>query len=138
MACHHALADALSAYAEAAGITRDRKGLLFRTSLSWRGDVLSELPIRQTDAWRMIRCRAVRREPPHRSVATRSVQQGLPPTSSMAGHWSMPRPCRHTKAREQRSSMAARAIGSSAKKLNGSGSRKIMVMPLDIDSATER
>jgi hypothetical protein len=34
--------------------------------------------------------------------------------------------------------MAARAIGSSAKKLSRSGSRKIMVMPLDIDSATER
>jgi integrase len=58
MPCHHALANALRAYAEADGITGNRKGLLFRTSLSRRSDALSELPIRQTDAWRMIRCRA--------------------------------------------------------------------------------
>lgn len=58
MPCHHALADALHAYTGAAGIAGDRKGFLFRTSLSRRGDALSELPMRQTDAWRMIRRRA--------------------------------------------------------------------------------
>ena len=58
MPCHHALADALQAYIEAAGIAGDRKGFLFRTSRSRRGDVLSERQMRQTDAWRMIRRRA--------------------------------------------------------------------------------
>ena len=31
MPCHHALAEALRAYIDAAGIAEDRKGLLFRT-----------------------------------------------------------------------------------------------------------
>jgi len=46
MWCHHALAQALRAYIDAAGMAEDRKGWLFRTS---RG---------QSDAWRMIRRRA--------------------------------------------------------------------------------
>jgi hypothetical protein len=32
MPCHHALAEALRAYIDAAGITEDRKGFLFRTA----------------------------------------------------------------------------------------------------------
>ena len=58
MPCHHALADALHAYLEAAGIGADRKGILFRTSRGLRGDALSEQPMGQADAWRMIRRRA--------------------------------------------------------------------------------
>ncbi len=58
MPCHHALADALHAYLEAAGIAADRKGVLFRTSRGRRGDALSEQPMGQADAWRMIRRRA--------------------------------------------------------------------------------
>ena len=59
MPCHHALAEALRAYIEAAGIAEDRKGFLFRTSRGHGGTVLSERPMRQPDAWRMIRRRAM-------------------------------------------------------------------------------
>jgi site-specific recombinase XerD len=58
MPCHHALAEALHAYIEAAGIGADRAGVLFRTSRGRRGDVLSEQPMGQADAWRMVRRRA--------------------------------------------------------------------------------
>jgi len=58
MPCHHALAEALHVYIEAAGIGGDRKGFLFRTSRGHRGVALSELPMAQPDAWRMIRRRA--------------------------------------------------------------------------------
>lgn len=58
MPCHHALAEALRAYIEAAGIAEDRKGWLFRTSRGHRGVALSEHPMTQPDAWRMIRRRA--------------------------------------------------------------------------------
>jgi site-specific recombinase XerD len=58
MPCHHALAEALHAYIEAAGIGADRTGMLFRTSRGRRGDVLSEQPMGQADAWRMVRRRA--------------------------------------------------------------------------------
>jgi site-specific recombinase XerD len=59
MPCHHALAEALHAYIAAAGIGEDRKGFLFRTSRGHDATVLSELPMNQSDAWRMIRRRAV-------------------------------------------------------------------------------
>ena len=59
MPCHHALAEALRAYIDAAGIAEDRKGYLFRTSRGHRGVELSEGPMGQPDAWRMIRKRAV-------------------------------------------------------------------------------
>jgi site-specific recombinase XerD len=58
MPCHHALAEALHAYIEIAGIADDRKGFLFRTSRGRRGDVLSDQPMGQADAWRMVRRRA--------------------------------------------------------------------------------
>jgi integrase len=59
MPCHHALAEALHAYIAAAGIDDDRKGWLFRTSRGHNATVLSEQPMDQSDAWRMIRRRAV-------------------------------------------------------------------------------
>ena len=59
MPCHHALAEALHAYIAASGIGEDRKGFLFRTSRGHNATVLSEQPMNQSDAWRMIRRRAV-------------------------------------------------------------------------------
>jgi site-specific recombinase XerD len=58
MPCHHALAEALRAYIDAADIADDRKGWLFRTSRGHTATVLSEQPMIQSDAWRMIRRRA--------------------------------------------------------------------------------
>ena len=58
MPCHHALAEALRAYIDAAGIADDRKGWLFRTSAGHNGSSLSNKPMSQPDAWRMIRRRA--------------------------------------------------------------------------------
>jgi site-specific recombinase XerD len=59
MPCHHALAEALRAYIDTAGIGEDRKGWLFRTSPRRSPAVLTEQPMAQADAWRMIRRRAV-------------------------------------------------------------------------------
>ena len=59
MPCHHALAESLRAYIDAAGIAEDRKGWLFRTSRGHNGSTLSDKPMSQPDAWRMIRRRAV-------------------------------------------------------------------------------
>ena len=59
MPCHHALAEALHAYIASAGIAEDRKGWLFRTSRGHDANALSEQPMNQSDAWRMIRRRAV-------------------------------------------------------------------------------
>ena len=59
MPCHHALADTLRAYIDAAGIAEDRKGWLFRTSPRHNATVLTEQPMAQADAWRMIRRRSV-------------------------------------------------------------------------------
>ena len=58
MPCHHALAEALRAYIDAAGIAEDRKGWLFRTARGHNGSSLSGKPMSQPDAWRMIRRRA--------------------------------------------------------------------------------
>lgn len=59
MPCHHALAEALRSYIDAAGIAEDRKGWLFRTSPRHNATVLTERPMSQPDAWSMIRRRAV-------------------------------------------------------------------------------
>lgn len=59
MPCHHALAEALHAYINAAGIAEDRKGYLFRTSPRHTATVLTDQPMNQPDAWRMIRRRAL-------------------------------------------------------------------------------
>ncbi len=58
MPCHHSLAEALHAYIDAAGIAEDRKGWLFRTSPRHNATVLTDQPMTQADAWRMIRRRA--------------------------------------------------------------------------------
>ena len=58
MPCHHSLAEALHAYIQAAEIADDRKGFLFRTSRGHKATSLSEKPMTQSDAWRMIRRRA--------------------------------------------------------------------------------
>ena len=58
MPCHHSLAEALRAYIDAAGIAENRKGWLFRTARGHNGSALSDKPMGQPDAWRMIRRRA--------------------------------------------------------------------------------
>jgi site-specific recombinase XerD len=58
MPCHHALAEALRAYIDTAGIVEDRKGWLFRTARGHDGSSLSDKQMSQPDAWRMIRRRA--------------------------------------------------------------------------------
>jgi site-specific recombinase XerD len=58
MPCHHALAEALRAYIDAAGIADDRKGFLFRTSPRHSAKVLTDRPLTQYNAWLMIRRRA--------------------------------------------------------------------------------
>jgi integrase len=58
MPCHHALADALCAYIDAACIAEDRHGYLFRTARGHKADALSDRPMNQSDAWLMIRRRA--------------------------------------------------------------------------------
>jgi site-specific recombinase XerD len=59
MPCHHSLAEALHAYIAAAGIADDRTGWLFRTSPGHNATVLTDQPMTQADAWKMIRRRAV-------------------------------------------------------------------------------
>jgi site-specific recombinase XerD len=58
MPCHHALAEALRVYIDAAGLAEDRKGWLFRTARGHNGSLLSDKPMSQPDAWRMIHRRA--------------------------------------------------------------------------------
>ena len=59
MPCHHALAEAVHAYIAASGIAENRKGWLFRTAKGHIARALSEKPMNQADAWRMIRRRAL-------------------------------------------------------------------------------
>ncbi len=59
MPCHHALAETLHAYISAAGIADDKKGWVFRTSRGHQGVTLADAPMTQTDAWRMVRKRAL-------------------------------------------------------------------------------
>src|SRR6202163_2845074 len=47
MPCHHALAEALRAFIDAAGIAEDRKGWLFRTARGHKADALSEFAMNQ-------------------------------------------------------------------------------------------
>jgi integrase/recombinase XerD len=58
MPFHHALAEALRTYIGAAGVAEDRTGWLFRTARGHNGSSLSDKPMSQPDAWRMIRRRA--------------------------------------------------------------------------------
>ena len=59
MPAHHALAEAVHAYVAAAAIAEDRGGWLFRSGKGRRADILSSRPMRQEDAWAMIRRRAL-------------------------------------------------------------------------------
>jgi site-specific recombinase XerD len=56
--CHHLLEEYLDAYCEAARLWDQKKNPLFRTITNTAGRPLTELPMRQADAWRMIRRRA--------------------------------------------------------------------------------
>ena len=76
MPCHHALAEALRAYIDAAGIAEDRKGWLFRTAPRHNADALSDRPMNQYDAWLMIRRRARRPASPRRSATIRFARRG--------------------------------------------------------------
>jgi site-specific recombinase XerD len=58
MPCHHALADALRAYIDAARIAEDRKGWLFRTAPRRNANALTDRAMNQYAAWLMIRRRA--------------------------------------------------------------------------------
>ena len=51
MPCHHALAEALRTYIDAAGIAEDRKGWLFRTSPRPQGRCTHRPPMNQYAAW---------------------------------------------------------------------------------------
>jgi site-specific recombinase XerD len=53
MPCHHNLETYLQDYIEAAGLAGDREGALFRTSYRRTG-VLTDRPMTQSDAWRML------------------------------------------------------------------------------------
>jgi integrase len=113
MPCHHALAEALHAYIAAAGIAEDRKGWLFRTSRGHNATVLSEQPMNQSDAWRMIRRRAVAAgiHAPignHTFRATGITAYLVP----MAARSNTRRRWRRMKARARPSSMTGRRSGS--------------------------
>lgn len=58
MPCHHNLEEFLHAYLQGVGISGDRKGFLFRTAPRHAG-LLTDRPLSQADAWRMIRRRAL-------------------------------------------------------------------------------
>jgi integrase/recombinase XerD len=58
MPSHHNLDEYLEAYIAGAGIAKDRKGPLFRTSKGHGGE-LTDRPMLQSDVWRMIRRRAL-------------------------------------------------------------------------------
>jgi site-specific recombinase XerD len=57
MPCHHHLETYLQDYIEAAGLADDREGALFRTTVRRTG-VLTDRPMSQSDAWRMLQRRA--------------------------------------------------------------------------------
>ena len=57
MPCHHNLETYLQDYIEAAGLAGDREGPLFRTTVRRTG-VLTDRPMTQSDAWRMVQRRA--------------------------------------------------------------------------------
>lgn len=49
MPCHHALAEALRAYIDVAGIAEDRKDWLFRTARGYKADTVSDRPMNQPE-----------------------------------------------------------------------------------------
>jgi len=121
MPCHHALAEALHAYIAAAGIAEDRKGWLFRTSRGHDATVLSEQPMNQSDAWRMIRRRAVAAGI-HAPIGNHTFRAtGITAYLANGGALEQLRKWRHTKARALQSSMTGRRSGSRRTRWRGSG-----------------
>src|ERR1700761_1670343 len=59
MPCHHALAEELRAYIDAAGIAEENKGYLFRTCPGHNANALTSMPMDQSAAWTMVRRRAL-------------------------------------------------------------------------------
>lgn len=57
--CHHTLEEYLDAYCEAAQLWEQKKNPIFRTITNTTGRPLTEQPMTQADAWRMIRRRAI-------------------------------------------------------------------------------
>ena len=100
MPCHHALAEELRAYIDAAGIAEDRKGYLFRTA---PGHNASRAARKAHGAGRRLAhdppaC-GCRRHSTRRSATTAFGQPASPPISPMAARSSMRRKWRHTRAR---------------------------------------
>ena len=112
MPCHHALAEALRAYIDAAGIAEDRKGWLFRTSPRHTATVLTEQPMTQADAWRMIRRRAAAAGimAPIGNHTFRAT--GITAYLATAARWSTRSRWRRMKARARPSSTTGRRSGS--------------------------
>ena len=111
MPCHHALADALRAYIDAAGITDDRKGFLFRTSPRHNAKTLTDRPLTQANAWLRIRRRASAAGITAPIGCHNSVQPGSPLILPMAARSSTPRKWRRTKARAPRNFTTAPRSG---------------------------
>src|SRR5271169_233388 len=107
MPCHHALAQALHIYIAAAGIGADKKGFLFRTSRGHVGTELSDQPMTQVDAWRMVRKRSLAAGimAPIGNHSFRAT--GITAYLANGGRWNMPKPWPRTRARVPPSSMTA-------------------------------
>jgi hypothetical protein len=122
MPCHHHLETYLQDYIEAVGLAGDREGALFRTSYGRTG-VLTDRPVTQSDAWRMLQRRARDAGIPTGSAITLSALRESLPTSTMDAPWktlrrwpltSVPAPPSSTIARTTRSpSMRSRRLESS-------------------------
>jgi hypothetical protein len=97
---HHALAEVLRAYIDAAGLAEDRKGWLFRTSRGHDGTVLSSKPMGQPDAWRMIRKRAAAAGIAEEIGCHTFELPGSRPISPTAARWSTLRKWLRMRARE--------------------------------------
>jgi integrase len=101
MPCHHALAEALRIYIDAAGIADDKKGYLFRTRPGHNATALTEAPMNQADAWRMMPLPPASLRP---SVIIRFGRPASRLICPTAAHWSMHSRWPRTKARGQQSS----------------------------------
>lgn len=84
MPVHHTLQDWLDAYLEATGIAGDAKGVLFRTAERRTGR-LTDKPMAQADAYRMIQRRAAAAEMATRIGCHSWRARGSRPTWRMAG-----------------------------------------------------
>jgi hypothetical protein len=122
MPCHHSLAEALRAYIDADGIVEDRKGWLFRTARGHNGSTLSDKPMSQPDAWRMIRRRAAAAGiAAEIGCHTRSVPPESLLTLQTAGRSSTRRKWRLMRARERPSSTTGRKSGLHKTRWSGLG-----------------